>query len=196
MLSKKAQIQSGLAEGQKKLDDAGTMIDSGFRELTNASVKLDEARVEAEEEFRKARQDLKDAEIEIADAKIELADAIKEFEEEKIDGQQELDEAKADLEKAKQDIEDLEDGEWTVLSRQEHYSSKTYSDTISQISLGVMFSQYSFFLVASLVCLTTMTRMIDEQRGQIGIYRALGYRELEIYYKYINYALLATLIGG
>lgn len=196
LLSKKAQIQSGIAEGQKKLDDAGTMIDSGFRELTNASVKLDEARVEAEEEFRKARQDLKDAEIEIADAKIELADAIKEFEEEKIDGQQELDEAKADLEKAKQDIEDLEDGEWTVLSREEHYSSKTYSDTISQMTaIGNVFPVF-FFLVASLVCLTTMTRMIDEQRGQIGIYRALGYRELEIYYKYINYALLATLIGG
>jgi len=83
-----------------------------------------------------------------------------------------------------------------VLSRQEHYSSKTYSDTISQMTaIGNVFPVF-FFLVASLVCLTTMTRMIDEQRGQIGIYRALGYRELEIYYKYINYALLATLIGG
>lgn len=196
LLSQKAEIQNGIADGQKKLDDAGGMIEKGFMELTNASVKLDESRIEAEDEFKKARQELKDAEKEIADAKVELADGIKELEEERVDGQQELDDAKADLDKAKQDIEDLQDGEWTILSREEHYSSKTYSETISQMeAIGNVFPVF-FFLVASLVCLTTMTRMIDEQRGQIGIYRALGYSESKIYFKYIFYALLATIIGG
>ena len=196
LIAQKKEIQDGLASGQSQLDEAGGLIASGFEEITNNSVRLDEARAEAEKEFSDARNDLKKAEKDIAQAKIDLEEGIIELEKARMDGKQELEDAKADLEKAKQDIEELEDGKWTVLDRSQHYASKTFSDTVIQMeAIGNIFPLF-FFLVASLVCLTTMTRMVDEQRGQIGIYRALGYDKTKIYFKYVFYAFMATLIGS
>ena len=117
----------------------------------------------------------------IADAKEELADS-------KADGEQKLIDAKADLDKAKQDIDDLADAKWTVLDRSQHYASETYKGTIHQMQAIANIFPVFFLLVAALVCLTTMTRMVDEQRGQIGIMRALGYSEIKCAEKYLVYA--------
>ena len=92
------------------------------------------------------------------------------------------------LDKAKQDIEDLEKAKWTVLDRTQHYGMETYSGTVDQMAaIGNIFPVF-FFLVSALVCLTTMTRMIDEERGQIGILRALGYTQFQCAFKYLFYA--------
>ncbi len=104
-------------------------------------------------------------------------------------------------EKLKEEIpeeywEEIEEGQWTILTRDMHYPMTTYKDTVSQMQvIGLIFPIF-FFLVAALVCLTTMKRMVDEQRGQIGILRALGYSRLQCASKFLIYALSATLIGG
>ncbi len=86
--------------------------------------------------------------------------------------------------------------EWTVLTRGEHYSAASYVDTVSQMEvIGLLFPIF-FFLVAALVCLTTMSRMVSEQRGQIGTLRALGYSKMACLSKYLLYSISATLIGG
>ncbi len=101
---------------------------------------------------------------------------------------------------AKEDILDsanlLPDENWIVNTRLDNYSISGYKDTISQMSaIGSLFPLF-FFLVAALVCSTTMTRMIDEKRGKIGILRALGYSRALCAFKYLFYVFMACLIGG
>jgi putative ABC transport system permease protein len=114
----------------------------------------------------------------------------------KTDGQTKLDAAKAKLDKAEQNITDLADNKWTVLTREDHYASRTYKNSVEQMAAIAGLFPVFFFMVAALVCLTTMTRMIDEERGQIGIQRALGYTRTQCAAKYLFYAASATLIGS
>lgn len=190
------QIDAGLADGQAQIDSAREQIKKGYAECINASVELDNQVAEAQQEINDGYAEIEDSKVKIADAKTELADAKVTFEDEKKDGWQELQDAKADLDKAAQDIADLKDGSWTVLDRTEHYASVTYSDSVDQMAAIAAIFPVFFFLVAALVCLTTMSRMIDEQRGQIGILRALGYTQMQCTGKYMVYALTATVLGG
>lgn len=183
------QIDAGIASGEAQLTSAKQLLDEG-------AGKVWAGRLELEETKKDALQKIADAKVELADGKVELADAEKKFAEEKEKGQKELDDGWADLVKAKEDISKIEKAEWTVLDRDMNYSSKTFKDTIAQMrSIAAVFPVF-FFLVAALVCLTTMTRMVDEQRGQIGVLRALGYGKLACASKYLIYAILATLLGG
>lgn len=168
---KEEQAYQGLQQLESKVAEGQKQIDSGWSEI-------------------------KKSESNIQSAEIQLEQGRKTLEEQKISGEQQLNDAKKKLDKAKQDIEDLKVNEWTVLDRTQSYGIETYSNTVDQMAaIGKIFPVF-FFLVAALVCLTTMTRMIDEERGQIGILRALGYTHFQCASKYLFYAGLATLIGS
>ncbi len=88
------------------------------------------------------------------------------------------------------------DVEWTILTREQHYSSQSFIDTVLQMEvIGLLFPIF-FFLVSALVCLTTISRMVSNQRSQIGTLRALGYSKLTCMFKYLFYCISATIIGG
>ena len=89
----------------------------------------------------------------------------------------------------------LEDGEWYILDRNTNTGYVSYSMDADRIANLAAVFPLIFFLVAALISLTTMTRMVEEQRTQIGTLKALGYGKLDIASKYLNYALLAT-VGG
>ncbi len=191
----KKQIEDGLQEAEDKISAAEQELVKAYEKTVNASVELDEKIADARKEIAENRQKLVDSEQELVDAKQKIADAKEELETSRIDGEQELIDAKAELDKAYQDIQDLEDAKWTVLDRTSHYSSATYKGTIEQMQAIANIFPVFFLLVAALVCLTTMTRMVDEQRGQIGVMRALGYSEFKCASKYLIYAGLATIVG-
>ncbi len=195
LLSQKSMINAGIAEAEGKIGEAYSQIQYGYQALTNAAVELEENKKKSELEFSNAEKDLLQAQKDIEKAQLDLNDACVDFEKEKADGLLELEKAKADLDKALQDIEDLEDGEWIVLDRSMHYASRTFKDTIRQMDAIANVFPVFFFIVAALVCLTTMSRMVDEERGQIGIYRALGYSNWKVNFKYIFYAFIATIAG-
>ncbi len=192
-----------LAEGQAEIDQQRNILAAGRTELETERVsaqsqinsgmeawrendgKLAEARVEYEDGVRELEAGRIEGQEELEDAKVELADA-------KV----ELDDAKIELEDAKSEIDDLETGEWTVLDRDMHSSSVQYRDTISQMEAIAAVFPIFFFLVAALVCLTTMTRMVDEQRGQMGILRALGYTNFACALKFLFYSAIAAILGG
>ncbi len=189
------QITDGLASGQAELDDAWAQLEdarykleAGQREL---NLQIEQGKQEIEDgwaEIESSRQTLLDAQQEVDDGWQELAD-------EEADGEQELADAKADLDKAAQDLADLEEGEWTVTDRTEHYASETFKGSVQQMaSIASVFPLF-FFLVAALVCLTTMTRMVDEQRGQLGIFRALGYTPSQCASRFMTYAAIASIVG-
>ena len=93
-------------------------------------------------------------------------------------------------------IKDKYEDEYIILTQEDNYGFKSYSDDTNRINnIGKLFPLI-FFLIATLISLTSMTRMVEEQRGLIGILKALGYTGKQISRKYIIYASLASIIGG
>jgi len=107
-----------------------------------------------------------------------------------------IENAEIEIRKAEQALDELPAAQWMILDRQSHYSSYMYKATCSQMAAICFSLPVLFYLVAALVCMTTMTRLIDEQRGQIGIFVALGYSDRKIIGKFISYAVLACAIGS
>ena len=85
-----------------------------------------------------------------------------------------------DLKLARQQLKELPNAGWMILNRDYHYTSIMFKNTVSQMQSIGSILPLLFYLVAALVCMTTMKRLIDEQRGQIGIFRALGFSKGQI----------------
>ena len=173
-----AENEAKLADGEKEIADNEKKIADGEKEITDNEKKLQDA-----------VNDLKKGEKDLADGKKEYEDAKKDAEDEIAENQQKLDDAKKEL-------EDLEMPEWMVTDREELPEYTDYGDNADRLrNIGQVFPVI-FFLVAALISLTTMTRMVEEQRTQIGTLKALGYKKSAIAAKYICYAFFATLLGS
>ena len=175
------QAQQQLGQGQstlnQKIADGQADIDAGWQAVYTNENKLADARVQ------------------IADGEAQLNTAITEGTKKLNDALEELNLSKAKLADAKKKIDDLAEGKWTILDRKSHYASVTFKNTIQQMeAISRVFPAF-FILVAALVCLTTMTRLVEEQRNEIGTLRALGYTKWQCTLKYLFYAISATLIG-
>ncbi len=174
----KAQLDEGyarLAEGQRQLDELKELIASGGLEA--ARKELEQGKADAEEKFAAAEKELKSAKAQLDAAKAEL-DA----------GKQQLDDAE-------KQIKNMNNADTYVLGRDANIGYVCFeSDTEVVDSIAGVFPVF-FFLVAALVCLTTMTRMIDDERTQVGIMKALGYSSAEIMGKFLLYSGSATLFG-
>ena len=195
LLNNRKQILDGIAEGERQLREAEDRLAAGEAEIADGWRQLEEETASARDKLYDARKQLLDAEAKLTSALFDLSDARKELAEAKEEGLRELEDAKKKLDDAKKEIDDLEPGEWTILDRTKHYATATYQNTVDQMkAIGDIFPVF-FILVAALVCLTTMTRLVDEQRGEIGTLRALGYSQLQCAGKYLVYAGSATLLG-
>lgn len=173
-----AENEAKLADGEKEIADNEKKLADGEKEITDNEKKLQDA-----------VKDLKKGEKDLADGKKEYEDAKKDAEDEIAKNQQKLDDAKKEL-------EDLEMPEWMVTDREELPEYTDYGDNADRLrNIGQVFPVI-FFLVAALISLTTMTRMVEEQRTQIGTLKALGYKKSAIAAKYICYAFFATLLGS
>ena len=143
----------------------------------------------AEEEFKKAQAEIDKGMEEVLNAEITLAI-------EKKKAELDLEDAAELLRKAELDIENMPEPEWYVLDRNSHYSYREYGAAADRIrAIGEVFPVF-FFFVAALVTLTTMTRMVDEQRQNIGTLKALGYSKAKIASKYILYAAISSALGA
>lgn len=201
----RAEIDAGWAEvetGKKKLADGRAQYEEGLAEYAQAKLDLEEGRKQYEDgkaELEQAKLDLENGKKELSDAKAELENAKKEIADAKIeieDGKAELADGKAELTDARAELEDIGMPEWYVLDRNTVQQFVEYGSNTERIgNLGDVFPAV-FYLVAALVSLTTMTRMIEEERTQIGTMKALGYGKGAIVSKYLWYSLSATLLGG
>lgn len=197
---------AALAEGKRQLDAGSDEVDAGNRKAYHAEQELLEAEEELADgekkladgraELADARQTLKDAEAELADAGEEFARGEAEYEEALAENEKTLADARVKIADAKQELADLKQPKWYVLDRQYIQTYVEYGNDADRIgAIGEVFPVI-FFLVAALVSLTTMTRMVEEQRTQIGTLKALGYGKGAIASKYILYALLSSLLGS
>ena len=168
-----AQIDAGelqLEDGQRQLEERKAEAEAGLIQLEEAEKELAEGKATFLEEKEKALAELADAEAELEDARIQLADARK-------------------------TIDDMAEPDIFALTRNTNLGYVVF-ESDSDIVAGVAKIFPVFFLaVAALVCITTMTRMIDEERTQIGILKALGYSSGAIMNKYLSYSGSASLLG-
>lgn len=177
----KAQLDSGYAQiaaGQAELDAAREMISSGGAQLEAAKKQYEQGKAEAERGFAEAEKELASGKAQLDTAKAEL------------------DKGAAELDSAEKQIKNINHADTYVLDRDTNAGYVCFeSDTNVVQSVASVFPVF-FFLVAALVCLTTMTRMIADQRTQIGIMKALGYSSGAIMGKYMFYSGSATVLGS
>lgn len=191
----KKKIEKGkkrLAKEEKKLNDAQTQIDDGNKKLAEGWKKIKDSLAEiadGEAELDDAQKEIDDGWIDLEEGKVEYADAEKEAAEEIADGEQKI----ADAQK---EVDDIKVPKWYVDDRTALEEYKGYGENADRMTnIGRVFPVL-FFLVAALISLTTMTRMVEEERTQIGTLKALGYGKMDIASKYMKYALFATLGGS
>ena len=192
-----------LDDAWKELEDARVEIEDGERELAegweeynDGVAELEDARIDGQKELDDALAELTDGEKEYADGLVEYEDGKKEADEENADAQKKLDDAQAEVDDAQAELDDIDECEWYVLGRNTNAGFEGYGQDSERIGNLANIFPVIFFLVAALACLTTMTRMVEEQRTQIGALKAMGFSRLSISKKYIGYALSASLIGG
>ena len=212
----KAEIAKGrqeIADGRQEIADNRAELEKNKKDLEDGRIELEDAQAdfeEAKEEVEDGWEELEDGWDELEDAYGELADGREELEDgeaEFEDGKQEYEDSVSEyedkkqealdkLEDARQEIEDLKMATWYINTRTalSGYSNvKTDAECIE--SIGNAFP-ILFLTVAILISLTTISRMVEEDRGLIGTYKALGFTDKEIRRKYVVYALAACILGG
>ncbi len=168
----------------QQLESAEAQIAEGEAELKNARLQLEKA----EAEWEKSRLEIEEAKKELEDGFAEYNDAYAEFEEK-------IGDAEAEFAEAREEIEAIEKPDTYVLGRDTNIGYACFeSDSSIVEGIANVFPVF-FFLVAALVCMTTMNRMVEEQRMQIGVLKALGYGEGKIMGKYLFYSGSAALTG-
>ena len=187
-----AQQLAQLDAQQAALDAQRNQLESSEAELTAGEKQL----AAAKRELSSREEQLNEQEQKLADAEKELADGQKEYE----DGLQTLDEktadAKEEIADAQKQIDEIQEPDVYVLGRDTNIGYASYENDSTIVAGIAKVLPFFFFLVAALVCMTTMNRMVEEQRTQIGVLKALGYSEARIMGKYLFYAGSAAGIGS
>ena len=179
--------------------------EKAYKEFETAEARLNKAKAQlddAKKQIEKNRADIQKGWDALKDGKAEYEKGLKEYLENKEEADNSLAEAKEELDKAREEIDDawrkIDDipaAKVYVLGRDLNMGYTSFDNDSSIVEGIAKILPIFFFLVAALVCSTTMTRMVDEQRTQIGTLKALGYGEGAIAGKYIFYSGSAAVIG-
>ena len=189
-------INFELNSAKKQIDDGQNQINNGWNQINNSKSQLATSRAETEQKLAESAKEIEDGKSEIAKAKKEIEDGEKELQENKNKFNVEIADAEAKLIDAREKVNDIENAKWYIFNRSDNTGFNSYSKDVDNVKrLGEVFP-IVFFIIATLISLTSMSRMVEEERIQIGTLKALGYNKLQIMSKYIIYSLLASIIGG
>lgn len=190
-----------LEDAKNELDEAKEKIDSGKEELDTQQEELNQASqlfgpnspqiVQGQTQIDEARNQLEESEI-------EYKEALEEFEEEEQQANEDISEAEKELADGEEDLADLKamTASMNFTSALDYPGLSEYGENAERIEAIAKVFPVFFFALALLVSLTTMSRMVDEGRTQVGTMKALGYNNRDIGIKYFTYALIATVLGS
>lgn len=197
------QNEAELSAQRETLNARQQEIDNQRVQLNASQQSLNAAKSQGEAELQNSLESLEDAQAEyddgmaqLEDAKRELEEGRRDYEDAKKEADEKLSNAEKEIDDAEEEIDSLEQGEWIISTREDNASFSSYKSNADKIEAIARVFPVFFFLVAALVALTTMTRMVEEERSQIGLMKALGYSPLRIAEKYLLYALLAGVLGS
>ena len=181
----KAEADEKLGDAQKELNDARRKLDDGWKDY-----------YDGEEQYADGVKELSDAYTELTDGERDYRKGLREYADGKAEADEKIADAQEKITDARRKVADIDSCEWYIFSRSYNPGYTGFGQDADRMANLASVLPIIFFLVAALVCLTTMTRMVEEQRVQIGALKALGYSRLSISWKYIGYGLLPSLVGG
>ena len=200
--AKKAELDAAkkkLTSGKAELDQAKAKLDASEAQLASAAASIESGQKQLDAgkaELEAQEQTLQNGEAEIAENEAKLADARKEYEDGKKTSEEEIAKGEKKLADAKEQIKKIKNPKWYLYNRSNLVEYDGFGENANRMrAIGKVFP-VMFFLVAALISLTGMTRMVEEQRIEIGTMKALGYGNFSIASKYLGYALLATAGGS
>ncbi len=195
--------QKELDAKKKELDAQQSALNAQKAQLDQNAAALTSTKYNTEAQLASAQARLDDAQAQYDDGVRQLEKGRQEWEEgrqEYLDSAAEADkklaDAREELRDAESEIRDIEEGQWYVFTREDNAGFSSYDSNAEKIGAIAAVFPVFFFLVAALVALTTMTRMVEEERQQIGTLKALGYSSGKIAFKYLFYAALASTAGS
>ncbi len=204
-----AELDAGrkeLREAKKQLDDAKAQLNDAPAQLADAKKELSDARkklddgwkdyYDGEEQYADGVKELSDAYTELTDGERDYRKGLREYADGKAEADEKIADAQEKITDARRKVADIDSCEWYIFSRSYNPGYTGFGQDADRMANLASVLPIIFFLVAALVCLTTMTRMVEEQRVQVGALKALGYSRLAISWKYIGYGLLPSLVGG
>lgn len=194
-----AKMYEQIQNGEAAVSQAQDQIESGKAQIESAQEGINDGwtQIESgEQEIADAKEQLADAQADIDDGWDEYYEGEAEARAEIADGEQQIEDAQQELDDAEEAVRNLEEPEWYIYDRSNLPDYSGYGENADRMrAIGEVFPAI-FFLVAALISLTTMTRMVEEQRTLIGTLKALGYERHSIAGKYLGYALFATVTGS
>lgn len=202
--------EAKLQESERQLEEGATQLEAGRQELASQKANAEaqiaaaerqlssaEAKVaQGESKLETGRADYENGRKEYEDGEAKLADGQAEYDAQKADADAQFAEAEQKLQDAQKQIDELEPPEWLVMDRTKNVGVASFDSDADRIDHIAAIFPLIFFLVAALVALTTMTRMVEEDRTLIGTYKALGYDSGRIGRKYLVYATVASVAGS
>ncbi len=193
--AEKVAAEAAFAEAEAQITSSEAQLTAGEREYTESRKAAYDAIAEAEQELADSEKKLTDGETDYADGLREYGDAKAEADRQFAEAEQELADGQRQVEEAREKLAGLEKPTTYVLDRSANIGCATLDNDMGIVrGISRVFPLF-FFLVAALVCVTTMTRMVDEQRTQNGVLKALGYGGGAIVGQYLFYAGSASLLG-
>lgn len=190
------QTISAYTEGQQQIASAQQQLDDAQAQLTEANAQLALGQQEFSQKKAAAEAELTTQQVQLTKAQQEYNQGNAEFSQKKADAVPQLAKAKQELATKKQELAELKIADYYYFNRDDNPGYSEYGDNANRISsLSTVFPLF-FFLIAALVSLTTMTRMVEEKRMEIGSLKAMGYKNSEIAFKFLVYASIASLSGA
>lgn len=191
------ETQQAVFESKKaEFDAAVTRVEQGAADLASA-------RAEANAKITAAQQQLDDAAAQISSGRAQLEQGrsnyesgLTEYQRNKADADVQFVDVQRQLADAQKKIDDLDNPTWLVMNRDQNYGVTSFNSDANRVDSIAAVFPFIFFLVAALVALTTMTRMVEEERVLIGTYKALGYGRARISSKFLLYAAVASTAGS
>ncbi len=187
-----AAMQQQMEQAQQQLDEAKAQLDASRAELDTGWQEYDDG----EAQYASGAQKLADAYRDLQKGEQDYRDGLNDYEDGKAEADEKIADAQAKITDARREVADIESCEWYLFSRSYNPGYTGFGQDAERMANLASVFPIIFFLVAALVCLTTMTRMVEEQRVQIGSLKAMGYSGLAISRKYLFYGLLPSLTGG
>ena len=187
-----AAMQQQMEQAQQQLDEAKAQLDASRAELDTGWQEYDDG----EAQYASGAQKLADAYRDLQKGEQDYRDGLNDYEDGKAEADEKIADAQAKITDARREVADIESCEWYLFGRSYNPGYTGFGQDAERMANLASVFPIIFFLVAALVCLTTMTRMVEEQRVQIGSLKAMGYSSLAISRKYLFYGLLPSLTGG
>lgn len=194
--AQKEEITNNLAKAEQQLLEGEQQLSAAKTELTSKQQQLSTTKISTYNKIASAKREIQSNKAKLESGKTELTTRESEFEAGKVEAQTKLDDAQKEINEAKDKISQIEKATWYIQDRFDNLGYANIFDAIKTMSNISKLFPVIFYLVAVLISLTSMTRMIEEERIEIGTLKSLGYTNIQIITKYVLYAFLACIIGG